>query len=195
VPLDADLCLAGLRSTSGQKRHEALGELRLFLRKALGKSFGAKLGDGDLEDLTQESLLRVHARLETFEQQCRFTTWATAIAVNCALSELRRRRYRTVNLEDAVEEGHMALAEEAIAAQGQKELELARLRRGIAETLTERQREATLARLSGLPLMEIARRLGTTQGAVYKVLHDARLRLKTYLETTDDGSLASAGSP
>lgn len=167
--------------------------MRIYLRKALGKSFGGKFSDGDLEDLIQDSLLRIHAGLGKFQGQCRFTTWATAVAVNCALSELRRRRHGTVSLDEAVEQGHVALAEET--AEAAREVELARLRQGIAEALTERQREATLARLSGLPLMEIARRLDTTQGAVYKVLHDARLRLKTYLETECDVSAASFAIP
>ena len=167
------------------------------MRGALARSFARQLGEGDLDDLTQESLLRIHSRLDSFQQQSRFTTWATAIAVNCALSELRRRRHRHVSLEDAAAQGHAALTREAELATDHSELELTRLRQGIAEALTERQREATLARLSGLPLMEIARRLGTSQGAVYKLLHDARLRLKRYLESaeskTEDRS--APGSP
>jgi len=58
----------------------------------------------------------------------------------------------------------------------------AALRKAIDTALTERQRDATLALLGGLPLAEMAHRLGTTQGAVYKLLHDARRRLKQYLE-------------
>lgn len=65
------------------------------------------------------------------------------------------------------------------------ELQLERLRCAIAENLTERQREATLARLGGLPLMEIARRLGTSQGAVYKLLHAARRTLARHLAAID----------
>ncbi len=185
MQLSDDACFAGLKSPFELERSAALSELRGFLRGALARSFARQLGEGDLDDLTQESLLRIHARLDSFEQQSRFTTWATAIAVNCALSELRRRRHRHVSLEDAAVEGNAALTQEAELATGSNELELARLRQGIAEALTERQREATLARLSGLPLMEIARRLGTSQGAVYKVLHDARLRLKRYLEAAE----------
>ncbi len=197
MPISPEACYSGLKSTSELERSAALSELRGFLRGALGRSFARQLGEGDLDDLTQESLLRIHSRLDSFEQQCRFTTWATAIAVNCALSELRRRRHRHVNLEDAAEQGHAALIQEAELSSGRSELELGRLRQGITDALTERQREATLARLGGLPLMEIARRLGTTQGAVYKLLHDARLRLKRYLEaaeaTTEE--LFSPGSP
>lgn len=32
----------------------------------------------------------MHGKIETFHGQSRFTTWAATIAVNCALSELRR---------------------------------------------------------------------------------------------------------
>lgn len=172
-----------------------MSRLRAFLRAALARSFARQLGDGDLDDLTQESLLRIHTKLDGFEHQSRFTTWATAIAVNCALSELRRRRHRHVSLEDAAAQADAALVQEAELMGDGTEVELARLRRGIAEALTDRQREATLARLGDLPLMEIARRLGTTQGAVYKLLHDARQRLKIYLEAPPDGTPAPGCSP
>jgi RNA polymerase sigma-70 factor, ECF subfamily len=190
-----DAYLSRLRSGSEADRDAALGELRQFLRRALARSFAGKLGEGDLDDLAQESLLRVHSRLHTFEQQSRFTTWATAIAVNCALSELRRRRFHHTTLEDAAARGHAALVAESEVAGAETELALARLRRGIADALTERQREATLALLGELPLMEIARRLETTQGAVYKLLHDARKRLKRYLETGDATPLPSNAGP
>jgi RNA polymerase sigma-70 factor, ECF subfamily len=176
--------ISALRTASADAQQAALSELRRVLRGALARSFGQQLGASDLDDLTQESLLRVHQRLDTFEKQCRFTTWATAIAVHAALSELRRRRYKHVELEDAVAEGHASLQDEPRGAP-EDEFRLSCLRQGIHDALTERQREATLAKLSGLPLMEIARRLDTTQGAVYKLLHDARLRLKDYLETNE----------
>ncbi len=197
VPISPEACYSGLKSSSELERNAALSELRGFLRGALARSFARQLGEGELDDLTQESLLRIHSRLDSFEQQSRFTTWATAIAVNCALSELRRRRHRHVSLEDAAAQGNAALTQEAEHASGPSELQFARLRQGIADALTERQREATLARLGGLPLMEIARRLGTTQGAVYKLLHDARLRLKRYLEASEatTEALFSPGSP
>jgi len=197
VPISSEACFSGLKSTSELERSAALTELRSFLRAALARSFAKQLGDGELDDLTQESLLRIHSRLDSFEQQCRFTTWATAIAVNCALSELRRRRHRHVSLDDAAIQGNAALIQEVELTSDATERQFARLRQGIAEALTERQREATLARLGGLPLMEIARRLGTTQGAVYKLLHDARLRLKRYLEAGElqTETSFSVGSP
>jgi RNA polymerase sigma-70 factor (ECF subfamily) len=195
--LDADRYFARLKSNSELERRAAITELGGLLRGALGRSFARQLSDSDLDDLTQESLVRICGRLESFAHQSRFTTWATTIAVNCALSELRRRRCRHLSLEDAAAQGGAALVADAELASGQRELELARLQRGIDDALTERQREAILAVLGGLPLMEIARRLGSSQGAVYKLLHDARRRLKTYLEAdelSNDASPSPAGS-
>jgi RNA polymerase sigma-70 factor (ECF subfamily) len=57
------------------------------------------------------------------------------------------------------------------------------LNRTIREELTERQRRAVTARfLYGIPPSHIAREMNTTRGAVYKLLHDARKRLKAALE-------------
>ena len=53
------------------------------------------------------------------------------------------------------------------------------LQKMIQEVLTERQRQAMLAvMLGGMPLAEVARRMGTNRNALYKLLHDGRMRLK-----------------
>jgi RNA polymerase sigma-70 factor (ECF subfamily) len=36
--------------------------------------------------------------------------------------------------------------------------------------------------LNGVPIDVLAERLSTTRGALYKTLHDARRKLRTYLE-------------
>jgi RNA polymerase sigma-70 factor (ECF subfamily) len=54
-----------------------------------------------------------------------------------------------------------------------------RLQRIMAEELTERQRQAMMAiAIKGMPLEEVARRMGTNRNALYKLMHDTRLRLK-----------------
>jgi RNA polymerase sigma-70 factor, ECF subfamily len=171
-----------LKQGAGAAYERALAELRDFLRRTLGRAFGRELGAADLDDLTQESLLRIHECLPTFGDRSRFTTWAAAIAVNCAYSELRRRRYHHVSLDEAIEQGVSALVQQDGAEPEQREAELWA---AIDSALTPRQREAVLALLGGLPLAEIARRSSTSQGAIYKLLHDARRRLKHHLEGTD----------
>ena len=54
----------------------------------------------------------------------------------------------------------------------------------IDEELTDRQREAVVAvLLEGMPISEVARRMGTNQNALYKLLHDARRKLKREMES------------
>ena len=159
------------------------GDLRDFLRRTLAKGFGERLQGADLEDLAQDAMLRVHQKLDTFSGQSRFTTWAATIAVNGAVSELRRRRFQHLSIEAAGERADWS-HEESDTAEDERKIEL--LRRGIAEALTERQREAVQAALGGLPLTELARRYGVSQGAVYKLLHDARRRLKRFLGDAQD---------
>ena len=89
-----------------------------------------------MDDLTQDSILRVHQKLDMFHGQRRFTTWAATVAVNAALSELRRRRYHHVSIEDAGERADWAV-EEDDAVDDEQRVEL--LRRGIDEALTERR--------------------------------------------------------
>lgn len=53
----------------------------------------------------------------------------------------------------------------------------------IDEELTERQREALIAVMfEGMPLEETARRMKTNRNALYKLLHDARRKLKKRIE-------------
>jgi RNA polymerase sigma-70 factor, ECF subfamily len=129
----------------------AVSDLRDYLRRTLAKGFGRQLQDADLEDLTQECILRVQQKLDTFAGQSRFTTWSATIAVNTALSELRRRRYQHVSIEQAGEQADWSADKD----EADDERRVALLRRGIEEALTERQREAIQAALGGLPLMEL----------------------------------------
>ena len=48
----------------------------------------------------------------------------------------------------------------------------------VESELTEKQRAATQGLLDGLPVEEIARRTGSNRNAVYKLVHDARIRLR-----------------
>lgn len=174
----------GLRSSDAVAQAAAVSELRDYLRRTLAKGFGRQLQDADLEDLTQECILRVQQKLETFAGQSRFTTWVATIAVNTALSELRRRKHQHVSIDQASERADWSTSND----EGDDERRIALLRRGIQEALTERQREAIQAALGGLPLMELARRYNVSQGAVYKLLHDARRRLKQFLEAAEQAS-------
>jgi RNA polymerase sigma-70 factor (ECF subfamily) len=184
--------LRGLASP-GPGRERALGDLRKILlaglRKALvgwvrtsGREFEALA-----EDFVQESLVKVLGSLESFKGLSQFTTWAHKIAVRIALTELRRRRWRDVSLDKVFEEetAEMLLRDPAPGpgVQAERALSLEWVQRIIAEELTGKQRQAIVAVMyKGMPGEEAARRLGTNRNALYKLIHDARLRLKSRLE-------------
>jgi RNA polymerase sigma-70 factor, ECF subfamily len=125
-----------------------------------------------------------------------------SVAIHVAVSELRRRRWKDVSL-DEVTAGGGRTPGRAIAddpgpdAQSEREAILAAMHEVIRTGLTEKQRSALLAELRGMPQDEIARQLGSNRNAIYKLTHDARKRLKRGLEaagfTADDIGAAFAG--
>ena len=69
------------------------------------------------------------------------------------------------------------------------------IRHILDQELTPKQREAlVLLGIQDLPLEEAARRMKTNRNALYKLLHDARLRLKQRLIAEGIESEGSSGS-
>jgi len=174
----------------GANPDEALGDLYDLLVRGLRAAFGSYGGgvDAYVEDFAQEALIRITGNLDSFRGESRFTTWAQKIAMNVALTELKRRRWRDVSLQDLIARREAAdsgpadrrLTPEQLAFQN---MLLGELRRMVDEELTDRQREAVVAViLEGMPISEVARRMGTNQNALYKLLHDARRKLKRRME-------------
>lgn len=177
--------VAALRDPS--LRDAAATELRDALRRGLARSFGRQLRDADLDDLTQDALARTLDKLDAFRGESKFLTWATAIAVRVALGELRKRKHANRAMDQVLADGRTAL-EGALAPQAlQRDDARTVLRHAVDEALTDTQREALLAKLGGLTLMEIGRRTGRGRGALYKLLHDARKKLRVHLEQAGYG--------
>jgi len=161
-----------------------MASLRARIRRSLGVALGGRsdVSDVDLDDFTQEAVLRILERLNTFRGDSSFTTWATAVAIRVGLTALRRRRWSTESLDERLDQlsapASAASPDHASSSRG----ELFRiLRTAIAEELTPRQRQVLLAELDGIPQVVLADRLASTPGAVYKTSHDARKKLKSVL--------------
>jgi RNA polymerase sigma-70 factor (ECF subfamily) len=179
--------LAELR---GPNPDEALADLYDLLVSGLRAALGGRADgvDANIGDFAQEALIKIMGNLDSFRGESRFTTWANKIAMNVALTELKRRRWRDVSLQDLLDRrtatgrglSDPQLTPEQLAYQ---DMVLTNLRRMIDEELTDRQREAVVAViLEGMPISEVARRMGTNQNALYKLLHDARKKLKQRME-------------
>lgn len=164
----------------------AVEDLSLYLRRVMAKVFRGRFQAEDLGELVQEGLARVIKSLGSFRGESAFTTWAAGVATRVGFTELRRRaaRERTGDaFGDLQEQLRFLPTEEPSPDESATQRDLVRaLRHAIATELSDRQRSAILAELRGLPTIEIAERLGTNQNALYKLIHDARKKLKTALD-------------
>lgn len=190
--------LSDLRA-EGERKSAALNDLRTVIHKGLPYALSRWLSPSQpqfealIEEVTQETLLRVLDQLDTFEGRSQFTTWVHKIAVRIALTELRRKRWRDSSLDELTEnedvpppQGLLADSQAGPAVTAERADMLARVRRVIEEELTERQRQAlVLLGLQDMPMEDAARKLKTNRNALYKLLHDARLRLRTRLAAED----------
>jgi RNA polymerase sigma-70 factor (ECF subfamily) len=194
--LSSEEWLRALRAPGADQEH-ALATLRRGLLRALQWHLTEHRSAWGLapeqartlaEDLVQEALLTILEKLDTFRGESQFTTWAYAVALRHALGELRQQRGQ----EHAVEaraartplpiwplEDQRACSPEQAAQQAEIWHTISTI---IAQDLTVRQRTVLVGHVfQGVPLDRVAEELGTNRNNVYKLLHDARKKLKQRL--------------
>ena len=86
------------------EQQQALLDLRNLLLRNLRGAFSSNtsIDNAFLEDIIQDSIIRILGRLNQFEGRSQFMTWATSIAIRTAMSELRHRRWKDVSLDDVI---------------------------------------------------------------------------------------------
>lgn len=182
---------------NGAAREAALTDLREVIQHGLPYALSRWLSPDDplftplVEEVTQETLLRVLDQLSTFEGRSMFTTWVHKIAVRIALTELRRKRWQDASLDELVDNEENPAPPRLMADKQPNPEEtaeradmLSRIRRILDQELTPKQRQAlVLLSIQDIPLEEAAKRMKTNRNALYKLLHDARLRLKRRLSS------------
>jgi RNA polymerase sigma-70 factor (ECF subfamily) len=187
-------------SLPGAQQDQALRRLHALMLKAARHQVWRMRGmlggadAGTIEELANsaadEALTVLLTKLDTFEGRSRFTTWAYKFAILQAATEVRRQAWarREVSLDDVELWCELGPGPE-------QEAEAADLARAVAAAmlvaLTPYQRRIAVALLvDAVPIDVLADRLGTTRGALYKALHEARGRLRAHLGTT--GHLTTA---
>jgi RNA polymerase sigma-70 factor (ECF subfamily) len=181
-------------SGDGPDREEAVARLHELLLRAARFEVNRRaritphLRGGDIGDVALQSandaLVAVLAKLDTFRGQSRFTTWAYKFALLEAAVKVRRLAWqgREIPLEPEQWPRFPDSGDSPHAASERGEL-LGDIARAIEEDLTPHPREVLVAlALNEVPIDVLAERLGTTRGALYKTLHDARRKLRRELE-------------
>lgn len=181
--------------TDGAEQEDAVKDLRQRLvgamRGYLAEDRGYELTPGSeearqiVEDCAQEALLIIKRKVDTFRGESRFTTWATTVAIRQLLGQLRRQKWNHLSIEDS-RIGHdlptrpiEALQSDSPEMALQQDEAWNLLKRIVEKDLTSRQRFVLVASVfQSMPLDLIAEKLGTSRDNIYKILHDARKKLK-----------------
>jgi RNA polymerase sigma-70 factor (ECF subfamily) len=147
----------------------------------------------ELDDLciqaTNDALMAILAKLHTYRGDARFTTWACKFAIYETSSRLRRLTWseRQVVLDTAIWD-RLPDSAPPVLQRLENDQVMAALQRAVHEQLTDRQRLIfRSAAMEDVPIDVLAERLGTSRGAIYKTLHDARAKLRRALTEAGHG--------
>ncbi len=188
----SQLWLDGLRAT-GSQHEQCVADLHALLLRVARHEVARRAGSlqvagPELEDIAQQAsddaLMAIKAKFADFRGESRFTTWAYRFVMLEVSTKMGRhfwRNRRATLDEESWERIPDVLAVSPHERSEQRELFTA-LRRAIDEDLTQLQRRVFVAiALNEVPMDAFTRELGSTRNAVYKVLFDARRKLRASL--------------
>jgi RNA polymerase sigma-70 factor, ECF subfamily len=178
---------------TGPRREAALARLhellvRVARAEARRRGPRVRITGPELDDLAYQAaadaVMAVTGKLGQFRGESRFTTWACKFAIFEVSAKIGRHfwRHPTVPL-DAEDWDRLP---DRFGLEPARESEwrdlLAALRRAVDDELTPRQREVFVAIvLNGVPLDTLVIELGSSRNAIYKMVFDARRKLRAAL--------------
>jgi RNA polymerase sigma-70 factor (ECF subfamily) len=185
VIVNESICDAALVSQARAGNHNAFDELCRRYSSRLLRSIRRVLQDrGDAEDALQDTLLSAFTHLKNFQGRSSVSTWMTRIAINAALSRLRKSRGTAVSIDEVGEETGLALssvlqdgaldAERRLIHAQQEEL----LAKAIAQLPPSRRSVLELRIRDGYSVKQIAETMGISESAVKARLSRAYLCLR-----------------
>lgn len=173
---------ARLVEESKRGNREAFGELVRRYERRLVRVIGRFLDDPDqIDDLAQETFLRVFERLEQFDPARRFSPWLFRIGVNLTLDYHRRRKRRIWGMlfSDRRSETPFDPAQ----ADRQDQSDLQREVRAVIERIPEKYRTVLILRdIENFSTSEIAAILDRKEATIRWRLAEARTRFQELWE-------------
>lgn len=160
-----------------------------YSRRLYQAIFAITKNHQDSEDALQETFLRVHLKIHTFEGRSSIFSWLTRIAINSALMVLRRRRVQREVLFDPHSEAQGAyLPTKSVAVEIRDSSpdpeQLCGSRQGVFKVLhaiegldPKLQIPIRMWAILGFSLEEIARAMDISKAAAKSRLYRARRRL------------------
>src|ERR1700758_588736 len=193
------LAVAGTQREAALDRlHEML--LRIARREVRRRGPRMLIAGPELEDLAYQAaadaLMAITGKLGQFRGESRFTTWAYRFVILEVAAKLGRHFWRRPDVLLEAEDWYRLPGRFGFEPARESEWRdlLAALRRAVDTELTARQREVFVALVvNDVPLDALALRHGSSRNAVYKMMFDARRKLRAalaangYLDDDDSG--------
>jgi RNA polymerase sigma-70 factor (ECF subfamily) len=177
----------------GHQREAALARLHAMLLRiaqteARRRGPPLRITGPELEDLAYhaaaDALLAITAKLGQFRGESRFTTWAYKFVILEVSAKIGQHFWRRPQVALDAEDWDRLPGRFGFEPAQQSEWQdlLAALRRAVDTELTPRQREIFVAIvINGVPLDALVVRLGSNRNAIYKMMFDARRKLRAAL--------------
>jgi RNA polymerase sigma-70 factor (ECF subfamily) len=192
---------------TGPRREEALARLHeMLVRVARGevarRAPRLQLAGPELDDLAHQAaadaLVAITSKLCQFRGESRFTTWAYKFVIFEVSAKIGRHFWRHPGIRLDADDWERLPDRFGFGPAQEAEWRdlLAALRRAVDEELTARQRKVFVAIvLNNVPLDALVIEMASNRNAIYKILFDARRKLRAALAANgyigDDGGRRS----
>jgi RNA polymerase sigma-70 factor (ECF subfamily) len=158
------------------------------VRSAISRRLEGPLNPAlEADDILQEVMVAAFKAIHRFEWRGEdsFHRWLCGIAQNLVLHQSRQqRRIRKISLHQEVAANNQPPSESA-----RREERFDRLEAALEQLSPDYRQVIVLARIQGLPVKEIARKMNRSPKAVYQLLWRALKRLRVVFGETDSFSL------
>jgi RNA polymerase sigma-70 factor (ECF subfamily) len=176
----------GEQQAAERELHATL--VRIALAEVRRRSASTPVNGPELDDLAHQAaadaMLAILPKLGDFRGESRFTTWAYRFVILEVSSKIGRHYWR--NPPVPLDAGQWERLPDRLGVDPEGHAEaagiLAEVRRVVEEELTNHQRRVfTAVVVDGIPLDALAAKLGLRRNAIYKVIFDARRKIRRAL--------------
>jgi len=176
----------GERQAAERELHARL--VRIALAEVRRRSAGTPVAGPELDDVAHQAaddaMVAILGKLAGFRGESRFITWAYRFVVLEVSGKLGRHYWRSPPV--ALDAGQWERLPDRLGVDPARHAEaagvLAEVRRVVDEELTAHQRRVfTAIVVDEIPLDALAARLGLRRNALYKVIFDARRKIRRAL--------------
>jgi RNA polymerase sigma-70 factor (ECF subfamily) len=156
-----------------------------FQSYAFNLAFRVVLNEDDAKDIVQESFIRVWKHIHHYDPKVLFSTWLYKIVINLCYDNLKSSRRRNHMEIKHAENQALSITQDHVSGNDENK-DLIRKIRQLSKTLTLKQRMVFVLRdLHEIPVKEVSRILGLSQGAVKTNLYLARLKIREKILVTE----------